>query len=409
MKKLFIGLLYVLCLTACKSGGRRTQTEENALSGPPYHVSLETPLKNQAPIDLSEIGGSINYIPLETSQNTLVGSIIKGIITDSLIFLETYPYKLMAFDHSGRFVRNYGNVGRGPGEFIQIMDFTVSPDRSKVYIMDRGATRLAYDIGGDFLHATKVNAYYFIPYNDTLFVYHVPNLRYTPGTIRTPGQPDSVSVFFSDLQGNMGKSYKYHHIVVPPAFGFPLSLYRFENRIQFFERLADTLYTVTPEALIPYAALDLGSERVPVKFHVTPRARVSVEALETQLEPYADKFEPLQIMEDKKYLYMSFIPGNFDSERQAYGFFNKQTGAVKITEKGGFTNDLDGGLPFFPKYVYNDEVLVDYVDAYVLKEHVASLDPAEMTRLYDDNYTRLAALAESLEEDSNPVMIMVRK
>jgi hypothetical protein len=405
MKKVFVCLLAALFLTACGSGGRRTQTEENAVSGPPYHVSLETPLKNRAPVDLSEIGGSITYIPLETSQNTLVGRVSKTIVTDSLIFLETYPYKLMAFDRSGRFVRNYSNVGRGPGEFIQINDFAVSPDQSKVYILDQGSTCITYHVDGTFLNRIKMRiGIQIIPFNDSLFVLGNPNIHMKPGQI---GPDNDFSVLFSDLNGNVGKTYDYHHDfegnIVPPF----TSLYRSENKIKFLEVAADTLYTVTPEALIPYAAFDLGSEKVSFELYRTSVS--SADEIDRLLESYADKFELCVVREDKEYIYMGFAPGNFDSERYAYGFFNKQTGAVKITEKGGFTNDLDGGLPFFPKYVYNDEVLVDYVDAYVLKEHVVSLDPAEMTRLYGDNYTRLAALAESLEEDSNPVMIMVSK
>jgi hypothetical protein len=404
MKKLLY-LCIILPIVSCVSRSHQEIGVDDSL-GLPYYVSLETPLKNRVPVDLSEIGGSITYIPLETSQNTLVGRVSKIIVTDSLIFISTIPYKLMAFDYSGRFVRNYGNVGRGPGEFIHISDFAVSFDRSRVYIMTTGGIRLAYDMSADFLHATKVNASHFIPYNDTLFVYHLDNRRPMADQSRLPGAPVGVSVFFSDLQGNMRESYMYRHLVESPTIVFLPILYHSENSVRFFERLVDSLYTVTPEALIPYAAFDLGSERVPLDFYLTPSS-TTVE-LFAKMESYAHKFDLQAVLEDREHLYIKFVSGSEDRRRYDYGFFNKQTGAVKITEKGGFTNDLDGGVPFFPKYVYNDEVLVDYVDAYVLKEHVASLDPAEMTRLYGDNYTRLAALAESLEEDSNPVMILVK-
>ena len=105
---------------------------------------------------------------------------------------------------------------------------------------------------------------------------------------------------------------------------------------------------------------------------------------------------------------MGFRTCDNDSARHIYGFFDKRTGETEITDKGEFMNDLDGGLPFFPEYIYNDEVLVDYVDAHALKEHVASLDAEEMTRLYGDRFTKFSALAASLKEDDNPLMIMVK-
>jgi hypothetical protein len=388
-------------LTACKSGGRRTQTEENALSGPPYYISLETPLKNRAPVNLSEIGGLITYIPLETSQNTLVGRVSKTIVTDSLIFISTIPYKLMAFDYSGRFVRNYGNVGRGPGEFIQINDFAVSPYRSSVYVLSNGGRILEYDTtNGKFATSAQIEnrPMELMPFNDSLFAFVHP---FSPIVADT----STISLFLGDLHGNMGKTYHYYN-KFDGIFGlFFKVLYKSKNQVRFFELIADTLYTITPNALIPYADFDLGDQKLPAAFFST--RHLSSQADNQRLyESYSGKYYLDYIREDLKSIY--FRGGNFNEE-EVYGFFNKQTGAVKITEMGGFTNDLDGGVPFFPKYVYNDEVLVDYVDAYVLKEHVATLDPAEMTRLYGDNYTRLDTLAESLEEDSNPVMIMVSK
>jgi hypothetical protein len=406
MKKHLSYLCFAALLAGCISRPRQENMVED---DSPYSVSLEKAIDNMAPVGLSQIGGSITYIPLETSRTSLVGEIRKAIVKDSLIFIKTIPYSLMAFDRSGRFVRNYGNVGRGPGEYLDLLDFAVSPDQSKVYILDRGSICITYDVDGTFLNRVKMRmGTLIIPYNDSLFVLGVPQSRLWPGMI---GEDTDISVLFSDLEGRVIKTYDYHHPfegnISPPD----PSLYASENGLRFFEPVADTLYTITSDSLTPYAVFTAGKHSIPLDFYSTVLDYTEFRTTgganyRAFVANYTDKIALRSILEDRERIYIRAIRY---PDGELCAFFDKRTGETKVANESGFTNDLDGGLPFFPKYVYNDEVLVDYVDAYVLKEHVASLGPTEMTRLYGDNYTRLAALAESLEEDSNPVMIMVSK
>ena len=92
-----------------------------------------------------------------------------------------------------------------------------------------------------------------------------------------------------------------------------------------------------------------------------------------------------------------------------YGFVDKHTLAVKIIGDNGFYNDIDGGLPFFPKYVYNGNVMVNYVQAFELREHVLNGNAAEMRRLYGQKYDDLVKSVNSIDDESNPIVVMVKK
>jgi hypothetical protein len=64
------------------------------------------------------------------------------------LYVMDIPAKLVAkFDMDGNFVRRYGIVGRGPGEYVSISDFTVDTVEGKLYILDYNAANvLCYDL-----------------------------------------------------------------------------------------------------------------------------------------------------------------------------------------------------------------------------------------------------------------------
>ena len=82
--------------------------------------------------------------------------------------------------------------------------------------------------------------------------------------------------------------------------------------------------------------------------------------------------------------------------------------AVKVIGSEGFQNDIDGGLPFTPRYVYND-ILVDYIWPYDLREHVLNSNATEMRRLYGQKYDDLVEFAESLDDQDNPIIVFGKK
>lgn len=137
---------------------------------------MEKSLNNRTQVGLTEIGSTIAYLPLETSSGALIQKINKVIFTESLIFVQSSLYGLMAFDKAGRFVRSYGRVGREPAEFVQMHDFCVSPDSSKVYILKECATCLTFDVDGEFLSTARIGngAMEIIPFDDSTFVFSVP-------------------------------------------------------------------------------------------------------------------------------------------------------------------------------------------------------------------------------------------
>lgn len=103
-------------------------------------------------VKLSEIADSIRYIPLETSDSCLLPgkSSIAG-LTDGYIYV--MGEKLYQFTAGGRFVRQIGELGRGPEEYINLSSASIHKD--KIYITTWGGEVIVYDLNGKFIRRAR--------------------------------------------------------------------------------------------------------------------------------------------------------------------------------------------------------------------------------------------------------------
>ena len=374
----------------------------------PYLISLEKEIRNIKPTNLSEIGSSITYIPLETSDDCLLKSLRKVIVSDKHLLVSDAD-RILLFDTSGHFITEIGRKGQGPGEYIGWFDFCFSWDRSKIFILTNFTNRcLEYNLEGKFLNSFQIEslATKMRPLNDSLFVFHPTNQPLFDNTWE--GSPNENSLIISDLYNNIEKTFKNHHKLAKTNFvmwGGSGAFYSFEGNIRFKEHgaNADTLFTVTVNELIPYAVFDLGNKKMPVEIVVPNKSRPN--AFDEALRPFQGKFFLASIREDSNNLYFRLS----DWRNDLYGYYCKLSNSVFVIGEQGFQNDLDGGITFVPISVSYTDALVSWIDAYQLRDHVLNSDTIEMKKKYGDKSEVLIKLMNSLDDESNPVLILVNK
>lgn len=112
----------------------------------------------------------IRYIPLETTDECLIGGNIAKLESDdlSMFILDIDNGRVLRFlQKDGSFMNSFGQKGRGPGEYMDVTDMSLDRKKKEVCLIDRGGFKfLYYDYDGHFLREEPL--YYF--YNTAEFV-----------------------------------------------------------------------------------------------------------------------------------------------------------------------------------------------------------------------------------------------
>lgn len=98
-----------LLLTLCGSGVRK--------KGDLEVIPLEAALEKQKGLKVSDCFKKVRYVPLETTNNCLVGrGALAQILGDYIVVISEMNLCHLFDKQTGRFIRSVGRVGQGPGE-----------------------------------------------------------------------------------------------------------------------------------------------------------------------------------------------------------------------------------------------------------------------------------------------------
>jgi hypothetical protein len=125
-----------------------------------------------------------------------------------------------------------------------------------------------------------------------------------------------------------------------------------------------------------------------------------------QIDALSSKLRIDEINEDSRLLYIKLIWGV--DGKPFYTIYDKIAGKVKGLSETGFENDLDGGLSFFPRQTETGDTGISWEDAADFREKILSLDYVSGENTYGDRFKTVYNLASFLNEDDNPVVIIVK-
>lgn len=355
-----------------------------------YLIDLRNPILSIKSVPLSAIGFSIQYIPLETNSASLLKTIQHIELSDSIIFVCDHD-KLLKFDTSGRFIKQIGINGRGPGEYPSIYDFSIDKTNQLIYIAASGIKEiLIFDFDGNLKKSFKVP---YIPIqilacemNYILFrnAFPNPDANYNWYITDSDGK---ILIKFRSYPGRDTRSKLIGQSLCP--------MYLFNGKFHFMEYGIDTLYLINNSAKEPYAIFDLGDLKMDPPYPV-----------DFDMEALKDKIWVYKIFEDRNNLYMKVSKGWTSTFYHC--IYNKKESETITLEEEGFINDLDGGPIFWPQFITSDTILVSYIDAYQFLNYLnkKSDDSTESTN--NEESGKLKTLKKELTETSNPVIMIVK-
>jgi len=348
---------------------------------------------NKSQVLLSEYIDSIQYIPL--SFEVPIRNILAIDFYDDLVFIGAGIEGMLIFNKDGSFYKKIGNNGRGPGEYYSINSFAIDYENRLIYILDAGraAKVMVYKFNGDFIYEFSNlelhGVFQKIAFLDNkLYLFEIfvaGSSKYNWVEIDLHGKVISIK-----------KNYIPNINTIATIFINPI--YKFQNGIGYWNQYNDTIFRIEDGKSSARFFFAKGDFRLPTDNT-------------SKLDKY---FRVSKILETDKYAWIMEInsPAADVIILDKIKSFSKSSDGEKIKKAlHGITNDLNGGLNFIPISYFRekgDEYLIGRNDAYLLKNHVASEEFKNFIPKYPEKKKELEQLGNSLNENDNPVLMLVK-
>ena len=117
-------------------------------------VFEESAFEDPEQIRYSELFDSYHFIPLETSEESILSEITQvKFLNKKIIIRDNLTSKVVLFSDDGKYLRNIGNAGRGPGEYTGLTEIDVDVDNNYIFILDNTAKKIiTYDLQGNLIN-----------------------------------------------------------------------------------------------------------------------------------------------------------------------------------------------------------------------------------------------------------------
>jgi hypothetical protein len=195
-----------------------------------------------------------------------------------------------------------------------------------------------------------------------------------------------------DLRGNLvsAKSNSVPNINTNTII-YTNPIYKYENGLGYWNQYNDTIFRIENTESSARFFFAKGGFRLPLD----------------NTTDLSDYFEVINIQETKRYIWLVEI----DKPMNNVLIIDKVKNTNSKTALHGLTNDFDGGGNFIPAsyYITNEsEYLVGWDYPFQIKKHVASDKFKNFTPKYPEKKKELEQLANSLDENDNPVLMLVK-
>jgi hypothetical protein len=342
--------------------------------------------KSQKELALSILGAEIKYIKLQATPDVSLRHIQKLQMTDDGIYLSDRK-GLYLFDFQGRFLNEVGNMGNGPGEHSGNIRFAVNESANEIYIYNFLKNIMVYDrVSGVFLHEFPVE------YNVCDILVPQPD-RIALFTWDTDRVINPYEVILMDTNGNiLEKITNSSRDEIAGNVSAYATAWQQKDMLRYLYIYNDTVYSIDEHFdRQAFALLKLDNNVSRSQLTVMP-----------EIVNHPDLLAVSRVTENDRYLFLWVQKGIQGGVKQdvSYMIFDKQENNLDHVSQ--IKNDLDGGMDFWPQWISNG-TMIDYRHAHDLLDFLkdSKSNGLELT-------PEFLQLTDSLHEDDNPVLILVR-
>jgi hypothetical protein len=381
MKKIpVLCLLLAFIITSCSQ-------DESADKKSVEIIMLKEAFANRESITINDISINFEYVRLETKDECLTGTRL-AVYSNDQYLIAIDRKKILLFDRKdGKFIREIGHMGNGPGEYSRTYNVMPFNERKNIVYAGRNKKRYGYSLDGQL--------------KDTL---SIPELVSEIGNI----DDNIFAAFRPDYQGGeKNKIIIFNHKdslikTFPNYLSAPKTssvfvwnpnswFYKLDKQLYFYQLFNDTVFHVETNSLTPKYVLNMGQYSPPYEMKTSP---------EFESGKY---FIMRTIQESSKYLFCSF---NFNKKNYTAIFDkNKRTTVVNdySPESGlGFINNINDFVPLEFSSINEKDELTCTIDAYKIIQWFKA-NPDKINQL-PQNLRDL----QNVKETDNPVILIAK-
>jgi hypothetical protein len=367
-------------------------------------------------VNLSEIAESVDYIPLETNDESLLAPpLIYLTFVKGKLYIQQFQTEIKIFNQDGSFVKAFNKQGRGPQEYEFLSDFYIDPLTSDLLIYSHRKLS-EYNSEGDFIKRILLyqkdeisifgpSRYFKIDKNLNLITFNNYKSKYSSCVT------DSLFnvlyfINYSDkdicTRLNIEKQINF----LRPYF------YKFRDSVRIFNGYGENILSASNSKGVDTSfILNYG------EYHYK---NVDLNVRNYNNLPFIRRYR--SVYESTNYLFIQFHLGSLPhkpriklqggkagergetlEEPITASLFNKKTGQFQYVDQPefnqfGFVDDFEGGPAIWPNYISEDDYMVTIIDAYKLIQHA-------QTHKVSDKFKKIA---NGLTENDNPVVVLVK-
>ena len=191
-----------------------------------------------SPTSVFEIFSEVKLVKLEPTPGNLIGIISKVIYDNGRYYiLDARTMEILCFDSDGRFSFKISALGKGPGEYNNVSDFSIDRINGKIVLLDAPMQRLLFfDLEGRFLDERSVVNEQVMGFNRVVFL---------SDTVLLLSSISNEQLVFFSLKENRVIKKDFHQEVFLQAFAPTNNVYQFDGYTYALPALSQQVISVT--------------------------------------------------------------------------------------------------------------------------------------------------------------------
>ncbi len=341
---------------------------------------------------------SVQYIPLETNNENIIGNVTKMILSSNYIHIyDSQTNNVYQFDYKGKFVRKIGATGNGPNEYVRISTFSVNPKTGDIAIYcEIKQSIIEFTSEGLPISERKLGFVCsdFIHYKDGYMFYggRFPNQNIFKDIFPEQYRLVNIDADNEIVEKYLPTTYKEELLRTAITSERNCLYYTHDNELRLFEKSNGLIYDVNNNMKSIYV-VDFYKYTIPVAFFYDPDiGEKDIQRIEKSDCCYLSSF-----FETDNYIYLSYVVNSYNKMISQCIYLKGSAEAVNIGPV--WVNDIENiAMPTIIASFNN--TLIGYYEAYELKTMIDS-NTKELT-------PKITELGKIVKESDNPIISIIK-